>query len=196
MRAVRVVRYSQAPSTPWKNGLGLTRQLAIHPHGATTECFEWRISIARLDQSADFSLFPGIERCLAVLEGEMTLQRDSSAPLPLTLDSPPVSFAGDTASSGQVVRGPVLDLNVMYQGARWHASLLRLKAGDGAGDVAIALAAEATVVCSLAMALHLQLAGLHIVLGRYDSLLTSGQWADQLVAADGFDAYCIELHRR
>jgi len=196
MRSVSVVRYSQAPSTPWKNGLGLTRQLAIHPHGATADSFEWRISIAQLDQSADFSPYPGFERCLAVLDGEMILQRDSLAPLTLTSDSPPVIFAGDTASSGQVVRGPVLDLNVMCRTSHWHASLSRLKGPDASGDAALTLAAPGTIVCSLAADLHLQLAGLHIVLGRYDLLLAAGQWLDQLLAADGFDAYCIELQRR
>jgi uncharacterized protein len=178
MRSVRVVRYSQVPSTAWKNGLGMTRQLAIHPLGASSENFEWRISIAQLDQSADFSPYPGIERCLAVLDGDMVLRRDACEPLSLTRDSAPVTFSGDETASGQVMRGPVLDLNVMYRAANWQASVQRCKAGGASDTLTLACAAQGTsqnvLVCSLVATLHLQLGGLHFVLGRYDSLLASG----------------------
>jgi uncharacterized protein len=194
MKSVRVVRYQQVPSTPWKNGRGLTRQLAIHPHHATADDFEWRVSVAQLEQSAEFSAYPGIDRCLAVLEGELLLQRDSCAPLALTRDSRPVQFSGDTLSSGQVLRGPVLDLNLMYRATRWHASLSRLTGGTDA-TLTLEFMAQGTLVCSLAAELHVQLAGSCLVLGQYDLVLASGEWQDQLITANGYDLYCIQLHR-
>jgi uncharacterized protein len=196
VKEVSVVRYSQLPSTRWKNGLGLTRQVAIHPLGATAANFDWRISIARLDQSAAFSPYPGIERCLAVLEGEMRLQRDSYAPLTLTCDSPPVYFSGETASSGEVVSGPVLDLNIMYRAAHWHVSLQRMRASSPRDTVCMEFAAGMSLVCSLKSVLPLQLAGSDFVLGQYDLLCGSGEWQDQVIAADGYDLYSIQLHRR
>jgi environmental stress-induced protein Ves len=196
MRSVSVVRYSQVPNTPWKNGLGLTRQLAIHPFGATAENFEWRISVAQLEQSADFSPYPGIERCLAVLDGEMILARDSCEPQALSRESPPVTFSGEQTSSGQVVRAPVLDLNLMYRAAHWHASLSRFKSSGSGDSVTLQLAAWVSLVCSLAPVLHLQLAGLHFELGQYDLLCASGEWLDQLTAANDYDLYSIQLHRR
>ena len=34
------------PPTPWKNGLGQTRELACWPPGAGLDDFEWRVSVA------------------------------------------------------------------------------------------------------------------------------------------------------
>ena len=47
---------------PWKNGLGVTAQIAIHPPGATLADFTWRISSAEVRGSNPFSNFAGTPR--------------------------------------------------------------------------------------------------------------------------------------
>ena len=79
---------------PWKNGLGSTLELASDattPGGPWT----WRFSLADVPSRAAFSHFPGINRHLAVLDGQgMTVDRDGAHPLrialPADVDSAPV----------------------------------------------------------------------------------------------------------
>ena len=197
---LRIVRYGAVPSTPWKNGLGLTRQLAIHPQRATAESFEWRVSIAQLTGTAPFSRFADITRCLAVLEGVLTLQWQGGTAQRLTAQSPPLQFAGDAAVSGGVEGGLALDLNLMWQPARWQATMTRLTANAGARQ--LQQLRGTFMVCSLAQELHLRRAAAEYILGRYDLLLVEepgplpGQGPLSACEASSFDAYCIELRPR
>ena len=52
---------------PWKNGQGVTREIAREP--AEGEDFLWRLSIAEVAASGDFSLFPGYDRTITLIEG-------------------------------------------------------------------------------------------------------------------------------
>jgi environmental stress-induced protein Ves len=51
---------------PWKNGLGVTREVARYPESGE---YEWRISLATIRQPGPFSTFPGYLRNISVLEG-------------------------------------------------------------------------------------------------------------------------------
>lgn len=42
---------------PWKNGGGITTEIAIAPPGATLDAFDWRISTARVEAAGPFSRF-------------------------------------------------------------------------------------------------------------------------------------------
>ena len=52
---------------PWKNGAGLTREIAFG--GASAADFDWRLSVAEVVRDAPFSAFPGIDRCITLLRG-------------------------------------------------------------------------------------------------------------------------------
>ncbi len=73
----RLIDLDCLPASPWKNGGGSTRQLAIHPPQASLDDFVWRISCARVSGAGPFSAFPGIQRSQALLEGDLLLQRQS-----------------------------------------------------------------------------------------------------------------------
>ncbi len=53
----------------WKNGGGLTSEVATGPDGAGGEDFDWRVSIARIERDGPFSMFPGVDRTLIMLAG-------------------------------------------------------------------------------------------------------------------------------
>lgn len=186
---LRIVRYAEVPSMPWRNGRGLTRQLAIHPPHASIQQFEWRISIAQLEQTAEFSVYPGIERCLAVLEGELRLVH-GAATSTLRPESAPVCFSGDEASIGEVVGPPVLDLNVMYHPEHWRVALLPV----ATSDQALPSTALGTLVCPLA-ALHVRIGDREITLERYDLLLASREAGQCIPVSKGCAVYCIQLER-
>ena len=55
---------------PWKNGGGETVEVIVHPEGASLSDFGWRVSMASVASDGPFSVFPGIDRTLAVLSGD------------------------------------------------------------------------------------------------------------------------------
>lgn len=61
--AVRsVLKASLLPAVPWKNGGGITREIAVAPPGAGYTDFNWRLSIADIVESGPFSSLSGVDR--------------------------------------------------------------------------------------------------------------------------------------
>ena len=61
---MRILRAPDYRVMPWKNGGGTTTEVAVSPEGAGLDHFDWRISMARVEQDGPFSTFPGIDRTL------------------------------------------------------------------------------------------------------------------------------------
>lgn len=95
---------------PWKNGKGVTVELARAESGGA---LLWRLSMATVAEDGPFSLFPGIERNLTVISGPGFRLEGNGLSLtcaPLV----PVAFPGDVAVSAQGATGTVSeDFNVM-----------------------------------------------------------------------------------
>ncbi|MBM3986021.1 MAG: hypothetical protein FJ296_10095, partial [Planctomycetes bacterium] len=68
---LRVLRAADARRVPWRNGRGVTEELALAPPGASFERgdFDWRVARATVAQAGPFSAFPGFERVLVVVQG-------------------------------------------------------------------------------------------------------------------------------
>jgi environmental stress-induced protein Ves len=122
-----VLRAAERAAVPWKNGGGVTREVAVEPPGSDFASFDWRVSIAEIAAPGPFSVFPDIDRRMVVLSGRLTLAIDGSAPLTLTAESPAVAFAGDVAAFAEPHGGLVVDLNVMTRRGRCTAELRRLE---------------------------------------------------------------------
>ena len=119
--ATTPITWESLRATPWKNGGGVTREVAAFPPGSDTSSFTWRLSIADIDAGGPFSSFPGIDRTLVLLAGNgMTLTQEDGVtyPLPKALDI--ARFPGEAAISAQLSDGPTRDLNVMVR--REHGS--------------------------------------------------------------------------
>jgi uncharacterized protein len=106
----------------WKNGLGWTREILREPaHG---DDYALRLSIAEIDRDCAFSAFPGMRRCLVLLEGAgMRLQFDDGEE---RLVAPPhgrIDFSGDRALHCQLIDGPTRDFNLMWQPSQVAAEL-------------------------------------------------------------------------
>ncbi len=68
--ALTILKAENHRRMPWKNGGGVTVEIAIHPQGASVDDFDWRVSMATVASDGPFSVFPGIDRTLSVLEGD------------------------------------------------------------------------------------------------------------------------------
>lgn len=124
---MRVLRAGDYREMPWKNGGGTTTEIAVFPAGAGLEEFDWRISMARVEGGGPFSLFAGVDRTLAILEGEgIVLKVDGSIPIGLTARSEPLPFPADVPTSAALIGGPVTDLNVMSRRSRVSHCVERL----------------------------------------------------------------------
>lgn len=138
-----IARAADLPRVPWRNGQGLTTEIARDGEGAA---FTWRVSLAEVAHSGDFSPFPGVDRIIALVEGDaMTLHLPGLTHV-LRPDEP-FAFDGGLPVRCEVDR-PTRDLNVMTRrgAARAGLRVLRLAAGD---RPVVVPAAEVVVVVVL-----------------------------------------------
>ena len=110
----RVMEIDVQPAVLWKNGGGVTRNLAIEPKTAGFDNFIWRVSIADMTQSGGFSSFPGVDRTIVLLSGNgMILESDTRFALSTKFE--PHAFRGEEAIQATLINGPARDFNVMVR---------------------------------------------------------------------------------
>lgn len=103
----------------WKNGAGYTVELA-RSDGDSLDAFDWRISMADVKTSGDFSKFNGMQRILTVLEGAgIILNIDDDSEHLKTLES--AQFSGDSTTSCELSNGPIRDFNLIYNPEKWRS---------------------------------------------------------------------------
>ena len=117
---------------PWKNGGGVTTEIAIAPAGATLDHFDWRVSTAQVDAAGPFSRFAGIDRSLAVIAGgRLTMHRAEAEAVTLAPGEAPARFPGE-ADVHATLDAPLSDFNVMTRRDAWahRAEAIALAAGE------------------------------------------------------------------
>jgi environmental stress-induced protein Ves len=129
----------------WKNGGGITREVAIWPPTAALDAFDWRISIADVAQGGPFSTFPGVDRVLTVIRGcGLELSVHGLAAVELDDGAAPFAFPGDAACVAILRQGPIRDLNLMVRRGAYVARVRRLH-----GPTIIDCIAETTFVLAI-----------------------------------------------
>lgn len=119
-----LLRQQDLPPQAWKNGGGVTRQIAIDPPGASLTDFDWRISMATVAANGAFSDFSGVDRTLAILTGQgMALQLNDGPLHTLCPGEPPLCFAGEDQVWASLLSGPVVDFNIMTRRGRYTHQL-------------------------------------------------------------------------
>ena len=100
------------PVNLWRNGAGETREICCFP--PATRDFHWRASIASIAANGEFSLFPGVERVITLLEGgEVTLEESNTFTHTLKQHQP-FTFAGDKVVKAKLTEGQMsMDFNIM-----------------------------------------------------------------------------------
>jgi environmental stress-induced protein Ves len=117
---MRIIRRDTYRRMPWKNGAGVTEEVAAFPIGSDMESFDWRISLAHIVRPCSFSAFPDVDRTIVLLDGDrLVLDIDDQEPVVLTKGSPPFAFAGECLVSASSDSGATMDLNVMTRRARY-----------------------------------------------------------------------------
>lgn len=123
MTALRLLRAHDYRRMAWKNGGGITTEIARRDGDG--DAFDWRISIAEIAQDGDFSIFPGVDRELMLLDGggvELAIGDDE--PVALTRRYQKHAFPGEAPVSCRLLDGPTRDFNLMVRRGRFAAELL------------------------------------------------------------------------
>lgn len=121
-----VIAQTHQLSMRWKNGGGITREIIRAPQGSSLESFDWRISIATVHQGGAFSIFPGIDRSLAILDGQGISLTHAGTVQQLTQRSEIFSFSGDEEVDSELIAGSIIDFNVMTRRAVYRHQVQRL----------------------------------------------------------------------
>lgn len=95
---------------PWANGLGTSYEVASDRN--VDGVWTWRVAIAPVVLDGPFSVMPGVDRELVVIEGNgMVLNIDDESVK--CMPGQVVRFSGDSVTSARLVDGPAVDLGLM-----------------------------------------------------------------------------------
>jgi len=142
-----LIPYANLEPVSWKNGGGSTTEIAAFPPDAGFDDFDWRVSLATIANDGPFSMFPGVERTLVLVDGPgMTLDIDGTPTL-LSKGEPVAAFDGESHVEAKLNRGASTDFNVMTRTDRcWHRFGRRRLDGDATfvarADVTVLFLAE------------------------------------------------------
>lgn len=179
---MEIIRFADLRPQPWRNGGGVTRELASHPRAASAQdgVWDWRVSIADVTKAGDFSAFPGMERVLTVIDGELLLLTVDGGEHPLEKYRP-FRFSGEAASSSALPTGDIRDLNVIarvgaFKGFTSIVELSKKRAHpvfDGQLGVLLQGQATATAAVTEADSAPVPAPGEPEALNRYDAVVGS-----------------------
>jgi environmental stress-induced protein Ves len=112
-----LLREAEYITVPWKNGGGLTREILKVPAEATA--FDWRLSLATIEQPGPFSTFEDYDRTLVLVRGA-GVELDFGAYGRAVLRTPGqlAAFDGSWATSCTLLDGPSSDLNLIVSKTR------------------------------------------------------------------------------
>lgn len=115
---MKIIRYADYIETPWKNGGGVTHEIARSDESGEPD---WRISLATIDRDGPFSDFTGYDRTIVPLDGAgFELSFDDGRVVVLERAGVPFRFAGEGNVQCRLLGGRSRDLNAMTRRARWQ----------------------------------------------------------------------------
>ena len=122
---MQILRFADLVVSRWKNGGGTTREYLVHPPGAGTGDFYWRVSRAEVVKHGAFSFFPGVDRTLTVVAGDTIDLLLPDRRIRLDRTTPPYAFRGDVHVECRIPGAPIEDFNVMTRRGHWRSEVVR-----------------------------------------------------------------------
>lgn len=122
---MKILRADQCAIVPWRNGGGTTREIAVHRDARQHDDFLWRLSIATVSKSGPFSIFDGVDRTIALIDGDGMSLRSPNETTIVKADTPPFSFRGEAEIVCELVGGATIDLNAMTRRGFFRHSMHR-----------------------------------------------------------------------
>ena len=169
----RLIQYASLRPTPWKNGGGVTTELAMSPPGAGLGDFDWRVSLASIAEDGPFSQFPGVDRTLVMVAGDGVLLDFGDERVVLSPSEPLVEFAGEDPVHATVGGQSTLDFNVLTRRGSYRHRIERFEV---CGSVPLPRRSGTTLVfLADGESLSVSSARERLALVRYDLLVLEGK---------------------
>jgi uncharacterized protein len=108
---IQLIKQSEYTEQPWKNGGGLTREIAAAFSAEATPRALWRLSLASIERDGPFSEFRGYDRTIVAIDGAVELDVEGQR---IQLErAEPYDFPGEAQVTCRVTAGPAHDLNAL-----------------------------------------------------------------------------------
>ncbi|MEP3328884.1 HutD family protein [Sedimentitalea sp.] len=117
---MQILKQRDLVDVPWKNGGGITRNIA---RGMRADQAVWTISRADVAQDGPFSDFAGMMRVLTVVSGGPMILETPTATIDAALWQP-ARFDGGIKVNSRLTGGPLTDLNLMFDLAHCDGNVL------------------------------------------------------------------------
>lgn len=101
--------YRDHASMPWPNGAGVTHEVVRFPADGD---FQWRISLADIDNDCPFSVMPGVDRGIVLMEGQHMVLANAEESIRVD-ELVAFNYPGEVAFDCTLPAGPAKDLNIM-----------------------------------------------------------------------------------
>ncbi|WP_414475260.1 HutD family protein [Microvirga sp. M2] len=193
---MRLVPSTSYRRMPWKNGGGETIEIVSSPEGSTLSTFEWRVSMAKVASPGPFSLFPEIDRTLAVLDGSgIRLSIAGRGEVLVHPDTAPVSFPGDVPVEADLVDEPIMDLNVMTRRGRYGHAMARMSVAE---EVGVTCRGDITLMLVTGSGATANAAGTAISAADGDTIIVSkaeGAESVRISPQGSLELYIIDIWR-
>jgi hypothetical protein len=126
IKSALLLRRDQYRSMPWRNGLGVTLEIAREP--AADSEFLWRLSLATVEDSGPFSSYPGYRRSVSLIAGN-GFRLDIGGQEPAILDSVGATalFSGGAYTGCTLFNGRSTDLSLMVRDPGTINSVTRIQ---------------------------------------------------------------------
>lgn len=120
---MRIIRFTNVEASPWINAGGSVKVITAgvvsqqgRLHLKADNHWDWRLSIADVEQPGAFSALSGVKRVLTVVDGG-PLQLTIGGKSHLVTAHQPLTFDGGTVTTASLPHGPVSNLNLMCSGS-------------------------------------------------------------------------------
>ncbi|MBL0372476.1 HutD family protein [Rhizobium sp. KVB221] len=188
---MRILKHSDHKRMPWKNGQGVTEEVASFPPGSDISNFGWRLSIAHVGADGPFSVFAGIDRTIALLDGDGLCLDLPDSTKELDPKGEPFAFSGDLDISSRNKGGPTIDLNIMTRRGQFRHVMRRF-----CGEPIVSDDEDAVRLFVFNATTSMVIDGQAIVFDRFDALLLGE--ANSNIALTGHavtDVLAITIYR-
>lgn len=188
-----LIQFQDCQETRWKNGLGSTFQRFIQPVGACLEDFDVRVSMARVQSSGPFSIFPDIDRQLCILEGDgLRLYSPEQLSVELTPQSEAYGFEGERVIESELLGQSVLDFNVMVRRGRFQSTIEQCELASG---MLAPANGELILILFLAPTSYLDAKGHRYPIAKYDVLLVEPDVSMRILIAQSVDVILTRIRQ-
>jgi hypothetical protein len=121
---MKVFRFRDLQEGRWRNGMGVSWDIASEEQGSNTAGFGWRMALARLDANVAFSHYPETDRIFTLVEGKgLELAVENHGVKAIRNRFVPLAFPGDAATTCRLLDGPCMALNLFTARGAWTADV-------------------------------------------------------------------------